>query len=101
MLVRLSEEEDSMSLIVKQYQENGTMMLSNVARKRNEEKTRMVGGLLGKRNSLLAAYEESKKVIKKTTEVSKENSVLSYEKDWKTKQLSIREKIAEGRRGLD
>lgn len=85
-----------MSLLVDQYTHNGTKMLKSLANKREEDKRRMVGDLLEKKKVILAAYEESKSSIKKTVQVLQENSIGSYEKEWRARQALIREKIAAG-----
>lgn len=93
MIIRLSDEEDKMGLLVNQYKENGTKVLDTMTQKRAEEKLSMRRVLQDKKNSIMYTYNEAKKSISRTAEKLKEAPINLFEKEWRNRQSYIRDRI--------
>jgi hypothetical protein len=101
MIIRLHGEEDAVGLISKQYQNNGQRMIDGVLAARNKEKAEMVRGLMEKKKALLATYKNSSKLLSKTSQVLKDNSIVGFEKQWKLKQTGNRDNLLKCREKVE
>ncbi|KAF4631721.1 hypothetical protein G7Y89_g6408 [Cudoniella acicularis] len=101
MIIKLSNEEDKMELLIDQYKENGTKVLDKLTQKRVEEKSTMRRILQQKKKNMISAYTEAKKSISKTAEKLKEAPIALFEKEWRSRQNSIRDRISKARKGVE
>ena|SRR6187402_3184296 len=98
MFARLSEKEERMDLLVKQYKDNGSKILDNLTKKREGQRTNILRNLDAKKKEMTAVYTEANGFIVDTADELKENPVSHFEKEWRKKQDEIRKQIAEGRK---
>ncbi|KAK6587347.1 hypothetical protein PZA11_000637 [Diplocarpon coronariae] len=98
MLIRLSEEEDKMDLLVDQYKENGTKILNSLAKNRENERSLIVRKLDDKKAEMASTYSSAQIIIKETIGDLKKNPTSQTEKDWRKNQEKIRKEISEGRK---
>ncbi|KAG9236283.1 hypothetical protein BJ875DRAFT_456989 [Amylocarpus encephaloides] len=97
MLIRLSDKEEAIGLVVDQYENNASRLVNSMLMLRTEDKSSMARGLLQRRSVMVQAYSEAVRSVTQSTATIRESPVAIFEKDWKTAQSQIKEKIKEGR----
>ncbi len=98
MIIRLSDEEDRMDLMVEQYRENGTKIMDNLTKKRSQERAIIMQTLEGKKQETTSIYTDAKSFVQHNIDDLKDNQVLRFEKLWRKQQDEVRNQISEGRK---
>ncbi|PBP26451.1 hypothetical protein BUE80_DR002771 [Diplocarpon rosae] len=98
MLIRLSEEEDKMDLLVGQYKESGTKILNSLAKNRGDERSLIARNLNDKKAAMASTFSSARNIIKDTIGNLKENPASQIERDWRKDQEITRKQISEGRK---
>ncbi|TAQ87296.1 hypothetical protein B7494_g4397 [Chlorociboria aeruginascens] len=98
MIIRLSNEEDAVGLMAKQYEENGSKLLEHHLVKREAEKASIIQGLEQKKEDLVQVYTDAKSVASHTLEDLKTTSVTDYRNEWELHQDSIKKEILAGKK---
>ncbi|PBP22651.1 hypothetical protein BUE80_DR006640 [Diplocarpon rosae] len=98
MLIRLSEEEEKMDLLVGQYKENGTKILNSLAKNRGNERSLILRNLNDKKAEMSSTYSSTRNMIQDTVGGLKGNPTSQIERDWRKGQERTRKQISEGRK---
>ncbi|CZR51023.1 uncharacterized protein PAC_00898 [Phialocephala subalpina] len=98
VIIRLSDEEDRMELMVEQYRKNGGKIMENLTTKRNDERTKILQSLDSKKQEMTTVYTEAKGFIQESADDLKENQVTRFEKVWRKQQDDVRKQISDGRK---
>ncbi|KUJ22682.1 uncharacterized protein LY89DRAFT_664480 [Mollisia scopiformis] len=101
VIIRLSDEEDRMELMVEQYRQNGTKIIDSLTNKRTGEQTTILQDLEAKKQEMTSAYKDAKGLLRQTTDEIKENQVNPFEKAWRKQQDEVRKLISEGRKATE
>ncbi len=96
VIIRLSDEEERMHLIIKQYDENGKKILDKLAVKREEEKKAILRNLDLKSKQMVTVYTDAKKYIQEKMDELKEDPISAFQKEWHKKQDEIQKLISAG-----
>jgi hypothetical protein len=87
-----------MDLLVEQYKQEGSKILSNLDQRHENGKATVMQVLGQKRMEMMSIYSEAKELVLETTTDLKENSTSHFEREWRKKQEEIRAEISEGRK---
>lgn len=97
VVIRLSDEEDKMDLLVREYDENGSKLVDNLIKKRELDRATIGSNLDGKKAEMMKVYSEAKDFVMDTAKDLKDAPTSRFEKEWHKRQDSIRKNIANGR----
>jgi hypothetical protein len=94
----LEDEEAKMGLLVEQYKQEGSKILSKLEQRREQERGTVMQTLHQKRIEMVSIYSEAKELVVETTNDLKEHSISHFEREWRKKQDALRAEISEGRK---
>ena len=100
VIIRLSDEEEALELVVDQYEENGNKLLSKLLENRDQQKAQIERKVGGRRQELIKIYDETKDFVDQTRENAEEFNVAAFEKQWRKDQDEIQRKMDEARQVL-
>ena len=95
----MAKEEDTIGLVVDQYQEAGDRLLEAHLQKRRDDQARMEQEVNRKKDDLLLIYKEAREFVGSTMQSVEKEPVSQYEKQWRKRQDEIQAMINQGRRG--
>lgn len=86
-----------MGLMVEQYRDNGTRIVDNLSKKRDQERTNVIQALDGKKQDMMSVYTDAKGSLQTAADDLKGVQINRFEKSWSKQQADIRKQIFEGR----
>ncbi|KAI9644021.1 hypothetical protein NHQ30_007373 [Ciborinia camelliae] len=89
MVIRLANEEDASSLIVRQYNDNATTMLEGLTSERDKEKLSIREQIENKKKELIRMYSEANKVMAQTEKDLKTAPMGDLNREWQKRQDAI------------
>lgn len=89
-----------MSLLVKQYDENGAKIMGRMTEKREKEKAAILQDLDSKSKEIVTVYTDAKDFIRERAHELKENPISGFEKEWTKKQDDIQKMFSSGMSSL-
>jgi hypothetical protein len=96
VITRLSDEEERVHLIIKQYDQNSTKILDKLTTKREEEKKAILRKLDLKSKQMVILYTDANEYIQEKMDELKEDPISAFQKEWHKKQDEIQKLISVG-----
>ncbi|KAG9243132.1 hypothetical protein BJ878DRAFT_133318 [Calycina marina] len=98
VILRLSNEEDVVGLLVDQYKDGGAKILGSHIQGRDAQKVNMQSQINHKRRKLVKIYGDARSGVEKRKTAIEKSTVTRFEKIWKQEQDSLQTKISQRRR---
>lgn len=85
-----------MDLVVKQYDENGTVVIDKLLQKREGEKDTIIEGLESKSTIMKHVWSKAREFIGDQAREVKDHPVTGFEKNWRKRQAEIQKLMNDG-----
>jgi hypothetical protein len=89
-----------MGLLVTQYAENGTTLMSHLIQQRDKEKAQIAADFEKQKREMVCVYGEAKTFVNGIEKNLKMSMLQKFEKQWRKEQEDIQRMVDGGRKAL-